>query len=717
MLGETLAALALILLLVLAGCQALPTPMPAQSVTPTAASTAVVDATAATGTGAGAQLAIAARPIGVAVAIDGTPRGVSPMTVTLPAGSHVIVLSGPGFAPLTHTVMLTAGEQTLYAPTLGAGLGPKVTLTADRTNVPWEGTAQIRATAAGVTGLQLLLDGQLLGEAQDSELNFSFSPADVAGLEPGGAYTLTARAADAAGNVGEARLPITVGALPEEAVTGTATAMLTATVAAPGNAVNTPRPGVTVAPADGTADAAVDEVPPAPPSAGPVVSSTVQVTTTSIPTYPFANFLTTVVDPALDDYPVQILNRQAYAASNPQPAAKSYTLIVMENRYLRLSLLPDLGGRVYECVYKPTGHNEFYKNAVIKPTRWGPAAPAYPAGANWWLAAGGMEWGFPVEEHGYESASQWGYDQVILPDGSAVVTLFMHEWQRPYAAVDIILPPDSAAFVVRPRITNPTGGPVKIKWWSDAMLAPGGMNAVGPDLRIVLPTNAATVHSTSDPALPAVGQAMAWPMVNGRDLSRLGNWTGYLGFFARPAAQGDYMGVYDPAADEGMMRVYPSNVARGAKVFGLGWQKPLDWREWTDNGSDGPGSGKSSYIELHGGLTPTFNDGYELDPGDVVTWSETWFPVAKIGGVAAATAAGAVNVDRTAAGLRVRIFPTQALRGRVEISAPGATTVSRAVDLAPDRVFDAVIATTATPAEARVTLRDAAGQVVLKYGK
>ena len=50
---------------------------------------------------------------------------------------------------------------------------------------------------------------------------------------------------------------------------------------------------------------------------------------------------------------------------------RSYTRLVLENDYLRLSILPDLGGRVYELIFKPTGHNEFYRNPVIDPTPWG----------------------------------------------------------------------------------------------------------------------------------------------------------------------------------------------------------------------------------------------------------------------------------------------------------------------------------------------------------
>ena len=128
-----------------------------------------------------------------------------------------------------------------------------------------------------------------------------------------------------------------------------------------------------------------------------------------LPTYPYTAFLSAATDPGRNHYALRVLDRGAYEASDPQPASVTYDLLVLENDYLRVSILPALGGRIYECVFKPTGNNEFYQNPVIKPTNWGPPGSDYPAGANWWLAAGGLEWGFPVEEHGYEWGSAWSY--------------------------------------------------------------------------------------------------------------------------------------------------------------------------------------------------------------------------------------------------------------------------------------------------------------------
>jgi hypothetical protein len=201
---------------------------------------------------------------------------------------------------------------------------------------------------------------------------------------------------------------------------------------------------------------------------------------------------------------------------------------------------------------------------------------------------------------------------------------------------------------------------------------------------------------------------MAWPVYSGRDFSQLKNWAQYLGVFQRPAATGNFMGVYDTAADEGMLRVYPSDVARGAKIFSPGWSNPLDSTLWTDDGS--------SYVELHGGVMPTYDAWYELPPGGEVTWSEIWYPVAGIGGVTQANEDAALALRSDGSTLYVGIFPTAAMQGQVTVAIPGMDAVVRSVDIDPARPYTAEIPLAAgVPAHAAVavTLANNSGETLL----
>ena len=171
------------------------------------------------------------------------------------------------------------------------------------------------------------------------------------------------------------------------------------------------------------------------------------------------------------------------------------------------------------------------------------------------------------------------------------------------------------------------------------------------------------------------------------------------------------MGVYDTAADEGVMRVFPAGTARGAKIFAMGWESPIDWHNWTDDGS--------GYVELHGGLMPTFDDWAELAAGERITWVEQWFPVAGIGTVSYSDEAGAVSLRSVGTTVELGVYVTEPAAGQVEIEIAGLEPMSRPVALSPDapHVETIELGSADVPARGVVTVRlvDVVGQVVLEY--
>jgi uncharacterized protein YraI len=567
---------------------------------------------------------------------------------------------------------------------------------------------------SAVALLELRLDGVLLGGSDSGPFELRWTP-----VEPR-EYLFTARATDAAGNVVERELHVMVD--PDLTATATVVTPMRAAplpptpspTSAPPLTVEVTVPTLNVREGPGTSfgrvgramkgqnlsvlgrngdaswlriccaggqegwvssdhisyDGQVEAIPtvaaiPTPSddravqSAQPPVGA--QETTIAIPTYPFGPFLRDEVDEEHGRFPLKVLDRGAYEASNPVPVPREYRLVVLENEFLRLTLLPELGGRVYECIFKPTGNNQFYRNPVIKPTRWGPLTME---GSNWWLAVGGLEWGLPVEEHGYTWGVPWDYRIIPSTDGSVTVHLWESEEQRLRAGVAVTLQPGRSDFHVQITLENPAPQPVRYQFWSNGMLAPGDGNTLSSGLHFVFPAPEMTVHSSADERMPGPGEPFSWPVYQGRDVSRLSSWQGYLGFFERPAAQGDFLGVYDAAADEGLVRVFPSGVVDGAKGFAFGWgESALDPQHWTDDGS--------SYMELHVGITPTFSDWTELGPGQTLSWQESWFPVAGLGGITHAAQGGAVNLQAEEGGLELGIFPTRRLQADLTVELDG----------------------------------------------
>lgn len=618
--------LLLVLLLLLGGCG-----RSTQSIGPTT-------------TPAMAHLLVEVTPRGSQIYVDGMRSGTTMATLTLPAGQHTIRVEQDGFEPLVE--MINVAPDNEYAirgelvpeagssiPTVtGAATGesgsgqPLPDLAITHVQIELE-TGSSCAYASTALGIRVWLEN--LGSADAGPFSVEVNGIQqmvVEGLAAGQTVTVwfegyvngeNTMQADATDQIQEAReennslsqrLPVPT--LPPTC-TPPATRSL-ATTAPPTAAPAATVPRATQPPTPVPADVTMWE--------GEV----------TIRTYPFGSFTSEAWSERFG-MAYDVLDQSAYEASNPQPTEVSYRTFVVENEYIRLSFLPDLGGRLYQVLYKPTGHLETYRNPVLKPNRWGPPEQG------WWLAAGGFEWCLPVEEHGYEWGEPWKL--TASSDGQSVTVLLRDSsaGDRIQAEIAVRLEAGAAAFTIRPRLENPTNAPLEVKYWTNAMLAPGGQNKPTADLLFVLPHSVGevTVHSRGDEFLPEYNQRMSWPVYEGRNLSRLGHWNRWLGFFEDPAT-GGFVAIYDRGYDEGMVRVAMADAVAGSKVFAFGWQDPMPWSNWTDDGS--------SYVELHSGPAPTFDDSVTIPPGGNLQWVETWYPVAGLGGLRCANEFAALNL-------------------------------------------------------------------------
>jgi uncharacterized repeat protein (TIGR01451 family) len=417
-----------------------------------------------------------------------------------------------------------------------------------------------------------------------------------------------------------------------------------------------------------------------PPAVRASGTATVYASQITISTYNYAGYLRTKYDSTYNMY-YRVLDRNKYTRDVRTRAPHTYDTIVIENDYLAATIIPALGGRVYSLVFKPTGNNEFYSNTVIMPTRWGPPQQ------DWWLAAGGMEWCLPVDEHGYEWGIPWTAATSADGDGVYVTLTDTAATDRLRARITLHLPHDKACLRVTPRIENPAGRGFWYKYWTNVQVAPGPSNTLSADFHFILPTDEVTIHSTGDSRVPKPKQPMSWPIYKGLNWARLGTWDEWIGFFARPAASRDYQGVYDYGVDEGLARVFPATLARGAKGFAWGWNDAYPSSGWTHDGS--------YYAEVHGGIAPTFWDLTYLPPGGAIEWTETWYPVAGTGGLTTANAQAALNLRVSGDQVTVGAQPTsEQPGGLVALWRPGdAGPLQRAAaSLSPGTPYQATFA-------------------------
>jgi len=699
----------------LAACR--PTPPP-----PTPTPTSIPHPTPKTGP---ATLRIDVAPVGAKVKVDGVSEGHSPLTLTLDAGSYVILVEGDGYEPIQQSMALEVGGEAMVAGRLRDIAPPSIEVSSLDSPIVLGESLRITVQAidnAGVATISLLEEGTVIHDVEGEgnknvETEVAWNPVDL------GKYSFTVVAADLSGLEAEAEFTILVvpaptptsvpsatptpaaTALPPEA-TATDAILDTVTAEVTASSLNL-RSGPSLAyPPIGTVELGqeltvtardekgawlrvcciddrhawlskyyvtvegpVDELPIAeedpPPTAVPQASGPAAVTvaeeTTSLLTYPYAEYLTRYADTAHGGVPAWTLDRGAYEGGAPAAQPVQYKLVVLENEFLRLTLLPELGGRVYECVFKPTGHNMFYKNPVVKPTHWGPSTFE---GANWWLAAGGLEWGLPVEEHGYLWGMPWTHRVESHPDGGVAVDLWDTDDGRLRTNVRVTLEPGEAAFGLHITLANASQGRAEYQFWSNAMLAPGSGNSVSEGLQFLFPSSQMVVHSTGDPRMPGPWETFSWPVQDGRDVSFVSNWNEYLGFFVHPFAGPGYAAVYDHRDGEGLVHIFPPDVVRGSKGFAFGWgDKAIPSDNWTDDGS--------TYVELHTGVTPRFDQWATIDAGDSLDWAETWYPIVGLGGVDYADEKGAISVDQEDGRVHVGVHVVQRFEGTISVSVNG----------------------------------------------
>lgn len=313
--------------------------------------------------------------------------------------------------------------------------------------------------------------------------------------------------------------------------------------------------------------------------------TTIHYDTLSIPTYGYESALDqTGLRPMLD----------ANKVSPPSP--KSYEVVILENDALRLVFLPKLGGRLYQVIEKTTGRGLLYNNPVIKPTRWG------PEDMNWWLAAGGMEWAFPVEEHGYAWGMPWMYTVSNASDGSGVITLSYLDAPSDVAAqVTVTLPPTGREFSVAPIISNHGSKATQSQMWISAAFP------AGPGQFVDLPAQTVSVHSVGYDEGVEVGQALTWQ----KELGEWGRWQTWFSAFAAPTTTG-VIEIHGAGDSPVLRREFDKMKAPGVKYFT--WGASGDMAEF----------GGSPYFEVWGGLAQDFTSPVTLNPGEIRGWEEKW---------------------------------------------------------------------------------------------
>ena len=280
---------------------------------------------------------------------------------------------------------------------------------------------------------------------------------------------------------------------------------------------------------------------------------------TTIPTYP--------LDPAEKspifdcDWSYQRARRSVYPYrlnDNMTRVRKdvSYNAVYLENKYVKLCILPEIGGRLFYAVDKTNGYDIFYHQDVIKPANVG------MTGA--WIS-GGVEWNV-FHHHRATSHMPVSYAISSNPDGSKTVWLGETELRHRMSwAIGVTLHPDKSYIEISGRLANTTMNDNSILYWSNVS------TYVDKNYQIIFPQNTefGTFHcKESFCHWPITREAYTGKeeYANNLDISWWKNHPSNNSVFVHDLKD-DFIAGYDHGRKAGTMLVGNHNIVKGGKFW------------------------------------------------------------------------------------------------------------------------------------------------------
>ena len=366
-----------------------------------------------------------------------------------------------------------------------------------------------------------------------------------------------------------------------------------------------------------------------------------------------------------------------------------YGAVILENDYLYVMVLPELGGRIQRALDKTNNYDFVYYNRVIKPALVGLAGP--------WIS-GGIEFNWP--QH-HRPTTFMPVDHMIRENTDGSASVILGETDRingTRAETVITLYPDKAYIEISGRLFNPTDFPQTFLWWANPAVHvnENTYSVFPPDVNAVMDHGRRAVSTFPI----ATGEYYKADYSAGVDISRYKNIRVPTSYMAA-RSDFDFVGNFDEGRDAGLLHVADHHVSPGKKQwtwgcgdFGKTWDRNL-----TDE--DGP------YIELMTGVycdnQPDFS---WLKPHEEKTFTQIFMPYKSVGRVSNATKDVVLGVEKLdengrpagtdpflsgksgAAAARIRVYATGEYKNaRIGIRSGGKTVYERTADLSPMAAF------------------------------
>jgi hypothetical protein len=343
---------------------------------------------------------------------------------------------------------------------------------------------------------------------------------------------------------------------------------------------------------------------------------------------------------------------------------RTFKVHVLENRYLKVTLVPEFGGRILSLIYKPTGHEQLYRTEVGVP--YGMKAGNFYY--DWLMVYGGIFPTFPDPEHGRAWLKPWNFkmekesaDEVTVSMSlrddfaySAAPAQFLKGPTGIEATYYVTLKADRAALDTRVVLRNPQDKSVDYEYWTCTTLAPGS-DPKNPKTtggaEIIAPIEAYTTPAWSSKL--SEGDASLGP---GRSrfekLRYFKNWPTMGIAYAAPDMQGaKFWGVINHDNEEGIIRIADNKITPGLKMWTWGFPSFTNETDARKNPTEA-----RPYVELWAGVSDQFFHRAKLPARGEVSVAETYSPTVGMSNVTHANENILINFSAAATGVNLQFF-------------------------------------------------------------
>jgi Domain of unknown function (DUF5107) len=337
---------------------------------------------------------------------------------------------------------------------------------------------------------------------------------------------------------------------------------------------------------------------------------------------------------------------------------------VLENRYLKVALLPEFGGRILSIIYKPTGHEQLYRNEVSVP--YGIKGDTFYY--DWLMVVGGIFPTFPDAEHGKTWLKPWDFKVVKESAGEVTVSMSLKDdfeysaapgmFRRGFTGIEatyyVTLKADRAALDARMVLKNPQAKAIQYEYWTCTTLAPGS-DPKNPKTtggaEIIAPIDAYRTPAWSA-GLSGGDESLGNGTSRFEKLRYFRNWPSMGIAYAAPDMRGgNFWGVINHDNDEGIIRIADNTVTPGLKMWT--WGFPSFTNE-TDPRKD-PNPARP-YVELWAGVSDEFFHSAEFPALGEVSIAETYSPTVGMRNVTHANENILINLEAGASGVNLQFF-------------------------------------------------------------